>query len=509
MDWGGRTFDVVIGNPPFRNQLATATSRGGRSPFGGGPYADTAAEFLALAMRLARPDGGRVGLVLPQSILTTRDAAAIRDGRTRPRRRSSRMWSSPTLMFDAQRPDVRAGVRARRSTARGGAHGRPEFVPQSAPHAGSWGSLLLDDVRVPCRRATGRTLGDIATFAVDFRDQYYGLVGAVGDDADGPPLITSGLIDPGVCLWGERPARFAKQRYAAPRVDLVEADAEAAAVGARRASCPRSSSPTRRGASRRCIDRDGAWLPSVPVITCTSDAPRRRVRRAVLDSQRRSGCSRQAAGSGLGADTVRLSPRSSPRSRCRRSSRWPARDPTRTPAASRVQRRHDVVSVTQAGRSRSTPSVSRVHVLQGPSAATQTGSRPDPSLQSIRPSPDCGREFLRVGRRTHAPDAAGEVAGKSGCVTGPASPRRSERDAGGQISLEPRLCREFVSLRGRVRRHRPAVGPTHRSRASVRVRLADASSCASAAEPDAPDAAVKSPAVRLRHGSSVATTQRA
>ena len=76
-DWGEERFDVVVGNPPFLNQLSTLTSRGGRSRFGGGPYADAAAEFLALAIGLARP-GGRVGLVLPQSLLATRDAAAIR-----------------------------------------------------------------------------------------------------------------------------------------------------------------------------------------------------------------------------------------------------------------------------------------------------------------------------------------------------------------------------------------------------------------------------------------------
>ncbi|MBI5089397.1 MAG: N-6 DNA methylase, partial [Actinobacteria bacterium] len=76
-DWGDRTFDAVVGNPPFLNQMATATTRGGRSRFGGGPYADTAAEFLALSVSLARPDGGRVGLVLPQSLLSARDAGPI------------------------------------------------------------------------------------------------------------------------------------------------------------------------------------------------------------------------------------------------------------------------------------------------------------------------------------------------------------------------------------------------------------------------------------------------
>ncbi len=42
-DSGRPRFDAVVGNPPYLNQLAAATSRGGRSRHGGGPYADAAA----------------------------------------------------------------------------------------------------------------------------------------------------------------------------------------------------------------------------------------------------------------------------------------------------------------------------------------------------------------------------------------------------------------------------------------------------------------------------------
>ena len=62
-DWGSEQFDLVIGNPPFLSQMAADTSRGGSSRHGGGPYADAAFEFLALAVRLANPDrrAGRAG----------------------------------------------------------------------------------------------------------------------------------------------------------------------------------------------------------------------------------------------------------------------------------------------------------------------------------------------------------------------------------------------------------------------------------------------------------------
>ena len=87
LDPGG-LFDVVVGNPPYLGQLARATSRGGRSALGGGPYADVAAEFLARSLALVRPDGGRVALVLPQSVLSSRDTGPIRAAvRSRARRR--------------------------------------------------------------------------------------------------------------------------------------------------------------------------------------------------------------------------------------------------------------------------------------------------------------------------------------------------------------------------------------------------------------------------------------
>lgn len=294
IDWGGRTFDVVIGNPPFRSQLSRLTSRGGRSRFGGGPYADSAAEFLALAMRLARPDGGRVGLVLPQSILTTRDAATIRADALE-RGALVAMWSSNERLFDAS---VRVCVLVFERSASGGL----------VSGADSWGSLLLDEpAPSPC---TGRTLGDIAAFTSDFRDQYYGLVGAVGDGMDGPPLVTSGLIDPGVCLWGKRQTRFAKQRYAAPRVDVSRLSPKLQSWAASRL-VPKILIANQTRTIESVIDREGQWLPSVPVITCTTDSPERLDEvQAVLSSPAATRWVRhRAAGSGLSADSIRLTAR--------------------------------------------------------------------------------------------------------------------------------------------------------------------------------------------------------
>jgi hypothetical protein len=302
-DWGDAQFDVVIGNPPFLGQLSSLTSRGGRSKFGGGAYADAAAEFLALSMRLARP-GGRVGLVLPQSLLSARDATAIRTDVDR-RAALRWMWWSETMVFDAQ-VRVWAGVwevgGAATSVRR--AFG-PDFGPvESMPMPAVWSALLTGGTGAPHE---GPTLGEIATFTVDFRDQYYGLIGAVGDGEDGPPLVTSGLIDPGVCHWGSRPVRFAKRRFDAPRV-AVDRLAPRLQRWAAQRLVPKILIANQTSVIEAVHDARGEWLPSVPVITCTTADPERVL--AVLGSAATLSWVRDhAAGSGLSASSLRLNPR--------------------------------------------------------------------------------------------------------------------------------------------------------------------------------------------------------
>ena len=76
--WHG-TFDAVVGNPPFLNQLEKATARRASHRWAdvAGPYADTAFLFLLAALDLVRP-GGRIALIQPQSLVAARDARGIR-----------------------------------------------------------------------------------------------------------------------------------------------------------------------------------------------------------------------------------------------------------------------------------------------------------------------------------------------------------------------------------------------------------------------------------------------
>jgi hypothetical protein len=265
-------FDVVVGNPPFLNQLARATNRGGRSPWGGGPYADTAAVFLALALQATRPDGGRVGLVLPFSVLSTRDAAPIRTAALTGSRLDSLWWANEH-MFDA---DVLTCIATFERGAPQGSvrrsHGA-DFAPVPSVDGAdlasrpTWAHLVADIAGVPPVALDGtRTLADLATATADFRDQYYGLVPFVGDDVTGPPLVTSGLIDVGRSAWSERPARFARRTFAAPRV-AVDALPPALQTWAIGRLVPKVLVATQTPVIEVAVDADGEWLPSVPVIT--------------------------------------------------------------------------------------------------------------------------------------------------------------------------------------------------------------------------------------------------
>ena len=277
-DWHADQFDLVVGNPPFLNQLAAATSRGGRSALGGGAYADAAALFLALSIRLVRP-GGRVVLVLPRSVLATRDAAPIRAA-VAEQASLDALWTADHPVFDASVLTVVA------SFTKGGRQapvhrwvGTPPTPVTRAPFphhhddvagrgAGTWSALVADLSGAPtdiARHLGGPTLATVATATADFRDQYYGLVGAVGDH-DGPRLVTSGAIELGRCAWGERPVRFAGVRYERPHVQLARLTPPLAAWAQRRL-VPKVLVATQTRVLEACVDRDGSWLPSVPVLT--------------------------------------------------------------------------------------------------------------------------------------------------------------------------------------------------------------------------------------------------
>lgn len=293
-------FDLVIGNPPFLSQMAATTTRGGSSSRGGGPYADAAVEFVALAAELVS-DSGRVAFVLPQSVLSARDAGATRAAVDA---RADIVWSWWTgdREFDAHVHTCALVF---------------QFGTPSRRRGATWGHVITDRQGVPDvplafeQQGSGR-LGDRCWLNANFRDEYYGMIPAVGDHDAGPQLITSGLIDPGRSWWGRRPITFAKQRFAAPRLDLDALDPKMQRWASRRL-VPKVLIANQTKIIEAVADPDGDVLPGVPVISAypTGDDPAATAWKiaAVLTSPVASAWAwHRSAGTGLSADAIRLGP---------------------------------------------------------------------------------------------------------------------------------------------------------------------------------------------------------
>jgi len=201
-------FDAVVGNPPFQNQLGRATARtdgdrrGLRARYGAAvrAYTDTAWLFLLLGCDLVRP-GGRVVLVQPQSVVAARDAAAVRDA-VADRADLQDLWLDGERVFAAA-VRVCAPVLERRAAP-------PPGGPERPTPAGEWGRAWAQAAALPpvdLATAGGGTLGGRAAILAGFRDQYYGLAGAVRERDELPvgsllaPLVTSGALDWAACSW--------------------------------------------------------------------------------------------------------------------------------------------------------------------------------------------------------------------------------------------------------------------------------------------------------------------
>lgn len=282
-------FDVVVGNPPFLNQLQRFTAHAAgvaarlneRSRGALRPYTDVSAVFLHRAVERVRP-GGRIGLVQPQSLLAARDAAGVR-AHLADSCALEAVWASDVPVFAANvitcAPVLR---RAAHQMAVRRFHGPAfgELEPLTVPDLrGSWAFLLAEGLGIPAVRLPRDhgVLADIADCTADFRDQYYGLAPYVHEAEDAPagavaPLVTSGLIDPARSWWGERTTRFLKRRWDAPVIglDALRDDTKLHRWASRRL-VPKVLVGTQGKVVEAVADEHGTWLPSVPTITVVPD----------------------------------------------------------------------------------------------------------------------------------------------------------------------------------------------------------------------------------------------
>jgi hypothetical protein len=318
LDWGvafprvfgesGGGFDLVVTNPPFLGQLRSETAadrwRARRiAEWSEGVvkgYADMAAAFLLLSVRLARARGGRVGLVLPRPVLATAHSAGVRAEVDR--RAVLRAISTPGgRHFEAS---VHACVVAC-VTGSAGADRPPVVVcagTPEAPGAGRaevawsprWASLPVVATLPRAEYVAGGVVADAAECSADFRDEYYALRGVVreagrhdqghherGECESGEtmaPLVTSGLIEPGRCAWGRRPARLLGRAYLRPCIGVEHLraaqgngpcapDAAVREAWARRRRVPKVLLATQTIVLEALADPGGRWLPVTPVIS--------------------------------------------------------------------------------------------------------------------------------------------------------------------------------------------------------------------------------------------------
>ena len=317
-------FSVVVGNPPFLNQLGRATTRSAaaagrlRRRFGDAvqPYTDAAWLFLLLGCDLVRP-GGAVTMVQPLSVVAARDASAVR-GALAGRAELRELW-----VEDRARPAFAASVQVCAPLL----VAPPSSPPVAVAGERVWADRLADAVgapRVALDEGDVVRLGTLADVAAGFRDEYYGLVPLVREASDGgsaeeAPLVTTGAVDWGRSGWGERPVRFAKRSWKAPVVDLAGLrglDPSMQTTRAVRRWIERTSGPKLLVANQTrvvepAVDRLGAWVPSVPTLAVVPYNPDDLwlVAAAVGSPTATAWLWRRAPGTALSRDALKIAPR--------------------------------------------------------------------------------------------------------------------------------------------------------------------------------------------------------
>jgi len=277
-------FDVVVGNPPFLNQLGSETALPADlanslvDRFGDtvSRLTNTASIFILGASELVN-GGGVISLIQPVSFLATRESKGIRQ-RLLQRHSLKEVWFSGPGVFDAAVEVVAVTMAPKGNPARTRVLLGREFtdaglVESPTTTDKTWSRLLARAKGFPqCTPITGGVVGDIATGSADFRDQYYGLVGAVRDQAVNesqpalPRLATVGLIDLARFMWGERATKFAKDRFVRPVVDVERLGEDVRRwVGAR--SQPKVIVSNQTKNLEVYVDVKGDILPSVPLLT--------------------------------------------------------------------------------------------------------------------------------------------------------------------------------------------------------------------------------------------------
>ncbi|MEL6984653.1 MAG: hypothetical protein AAFO29_19655, partial [Actinomycetota bacterium] len=250
-----------------------------------GPYSDLAAGHLLAALRAAGPTG-TVAMILPQSVLASRDTEALRThcDETTP---LQALWATRTAVFDAS---VRAcavvlGPRHEpRQSVTLAAGPAVELVRRSDEtdiEPGRWAGHAARALGAPTMPATlgtapAGTLADLATATAGFRDEYYGLVAACrewdGPEGDEPNrLVTVGSVDPLQLAWGRRSCRLGGRNWDRPVIDVGALD-DKVGTWVEQRLVPKVVLATQSRVLEPVVDRHGRLIPATPLIALTAPA---------------------------------------------------------------------------------------------------------------------------------------------------------------------------------------------------------------------------------------------
>lgn len=327
-------FDVVVGNPPFLNQVenATTVAKGlasvARIVTGGSAvrYTDISATFLLLARTLLS-ERGRSSLVQPQSLLAAKAAGPVR-AELLSDSTLTNIWVSNEHLFSASvftcAPTVLRGGPRHYSVGRQHSAAFEALEPldvsmDELSQEVSWAHLTAEASGIPAVDiVAGGTIGDLADTVADFTE-YYRLEGFIVDDpelqedadrAEFPPLVTTGLIDLAECRWGVQPTRILKQKWQAPRVDRQRMYAEGTLgewIDRRRV--PKAILATQTKVIEVFVDQPGEFIASIPLITVMPNDVSQlwHIAAALASPVTCAIALRQFAGAALSAEAIKIS----------------------------------------------------------------------------------------------------------------------------------------------------------------------------------------------------------
>lgn len=224
---------MLLGNPPYVNAIegegderTKALTRHLHPVLKG--TADLGYYFLSRCGDVAQP-ASRIGLIVPRGFLNAPAAEDLRQWLLQRHR--------PNQLFVSTRADLFAGAAVFICALTLGPHEECQVGEGDLPASASWRrgpfrgtnwwkefQLILHDMAGEAAGA-GTTLGECFDIGASMTTgDAYELKPFIDDDPDGPgqKLITTGLIDPNCCFWGETRCRYLGEDFQHPRVRLPD-----------------------------------------------------------------------------------------------------------------------------------------------------------------------------------------------------------------------------------------------------------------------------------------------